>query len=100
MDELPALAVPDVLAWCGERSLQLGRQYARDGAVVRQRRHDLTLKSRCQGTAPQPYAVEVTPNPPTLDADHRCRRPAPARPAPARSLPSGSAMRRGRPAQC
>lgn len=60
MDELPALAVPDVLAWCGERSLQLGRQYARDGAVVRQRRLGLMLKARCQGTAPQPYAVEVT----------------------------------------
>lgn len=58
--ELPGLSLADVREWTGERSYQLGRQYFRDGAHSRLRRDGLTLKGHCQGTASQPYRVEVT----------------------------------------
>src|SRR5262250_2248818 len=58
--ELPALGLPDVRAWCADRSFEPGRQYFRDGMLSRLRRQGMTLKGRCQGTASQPYRVEVT----------------------------------------
>src|SRR5690348_17459644 len=64
MPEFPPLGMPDIRAWAGDRSFELGRRYMRDGSVLRPRRqdHSRTLKARVRGTAPRPYRVEVSLN--------------------------------------
>lgn len=57
--EPPALTESDVLDWVGQTSFQRGLSYI-DGSVISRRRTGGTLKAGCQGTATQPYRVEVT----------------------------------------
>src|SRR5690348_1975236 len=60
MPAFPPLGMPDIRAWAGDRSFELGRRYFRDGAVLRPRRQDRTLKARVRGTGPRPYRVEAS----------------------------------------
>ena len=60
MPNFPTIARPDIRLWAGDRSFDLGRKYLRQGALTHLRREAMTLKGWCQGTAPQPYRVEIT----------------------------------------
>ncbi|HEV2457202.1 MAG TPA: SWIM zinc finger family protein [Ktedonobacterales bacterium] len=60
---LPALVMPDIREWTGDRSFALGWEYFERRALSHLRRQGMTLKGRCQGTMPYPYRVEVTLGP-------------------------------------
>ena len=62
MPDIPALAIPDIQDWTGDRSYSLGRAYVRQGALGHLRREGMVIKGRCQGTASQPYRVQITLN--------------------------------------
>lgn len=57
--EPPELTESDVLEWVGQTSFQRGLSYI-DRSVINPRRTSGTLKAGCQGSATQPYRVEVT----------------------------------------
>lgn len=58
--DLPALSVPEIRAWTGDRNYAKGQPYFRGGALRSLRRMGMTLRAGCQGTAPTPYEVEIT----------------------------------------
>jgi uncharacterized Zn finger protein len=62
---MTTIAIPKVSAKAirkrvGERSFALGHTYAREGSIFNGRRHDRTLKARCQGSRNEAYQVEAT----------------------------------------
>ncbi len=62
METIPQLSEQTVRARFDARSWQHGRQYARDDAIINARRQEMTLKSSCVGSLPEPYHVAVTFN--------------------------------------
>jgi uncharacterized Zn finger protein len=75
MSNLPRITEKAILKRVGERSFKLGQRYAEDGSVFNCRRQGLTLKARCQGTADEPYRVEVTFDQKADIADAECSCP-------------------------
>ncbi len=60
MRAIPSLSDAAIRARVGNQSFQRGLGYFRNQAIFAARRQGQTLKARCQGSADEPYRLEVT----------------------------------------
>ena len=60
MTTLPKLAEKAIKTRVGDKSFARGKSYFTGDRVFDTRRQGLTIKARCEGTAPEPYRLEVT----------------------------------------
>jgi hypothetical protein len=60
VSSLPRITEKAIRDRVGDRSFEMGRDYARADAVFDTRQQGATIKGRCQGTAEAPYHVRVT----------------------------------------
>ena len=60
MADLPELTESDVRNWTDTGSYRRGTGYYEQGRIINPRLQGRTLKASCIGSAPSPYAVEIT----------------------------------------
>lgn len=60
MSTIPTVSDKEIEARVGDRSFRRGQRYHRDGAIFDGRKQGLTLRARCEGSAPEAYRVWVT----------------------------------------
>ncbi len=59
---VPKLTEDAIRQWTDSATFGRGRDYYRNGYILRPRRQGMLLKAQCLGSQPTPYRVQVTLN--------------------------------------